>query len=107
MESKTTILDTCVDIAARELHSLLEQVEEGVSLLRAYPWWEYSKGAVVNLYNFHEEVEAVLWDLITLSSKLEYNQDEEAYDKGTFLREFKELKPVAEQVIEELKEWKE
>ena len=100
-----TILDTCVDFAAIEINSLLEQVEAGLSLLRAYPWWECSKETVIDLYNFHEEVEAVLWDLLTLQSKLEYNQDEKAYNKGTFLREFRELKPIAEQVIEELKEW--
>lgn len=108
MEGKTTILDTCVDIAARELCSLLDQLEEGMNTLREFPWWEYPKEKVTELHTFYTDVlDGILWDLAKLYMELDFDGDKDDSDKVAFLREFKELKPVAERVIKELKEWKE
>lgn len=107
MAEKTNILDSCVELGAIELCSLLEQLEEGVNTLREFPWWEYSKEKVIELHDFYTNVlDGILWDLTKLYMELDFDGDKESFDKVAFLRELKELKPVAEQVIKEIKQWK-
>lgn len=104
MEGKTTILDTCVNLAIKELCSLLDQLEEGMTNLREFPWWEHSEETVIEAYRLYNEIEGgILWDLARLYMEFDFDGEDKDFNKGDFLREFKELKPVAEQAIRKLR----